>query len=99
MDIGLNRSKFLQLLDLGELSLLLVRMPMVHPQEEAFLVIIHHAMDFPVEVGEPLQFHHVELKYWDAANFRPRAVLECVVVKELAAQEKGSRKHSIDGAR
>lgn len=71
MDIGLNGSEFLHLLDLGELSLLLVHMPMIHPQEEAFLVIIHHAMDLPVEVGKPLQFHHVELMYGDAANFRP----------------------------
>ena len=31
MDIGLNGSKLLQLLDFGELSLLLVGMPMLDP--------------------------------------------------------------------
>lgn len=71
MDVGLNGSKLLQLLDFGKLSLLLIRMPMIHPQEETFFIVVHHAMDLPVEIGEPLQFHHVQLVDWDTADFCP----------------------------
>ena len=88
VNVGLKRSQFLQLLDFGELGLLFVGMPMVHPQEEAFLVIVHHAVNFPVEIGEPLQLHHIELSYRDTADLGPRAVLERVIVKEFASEKE-----------
>lgn len=95
MDVGLNRSQLLHFLDFGELSFLFVGMPMLHPQEETFFIIIHHAVDFPVEIGEPLQLHHIELVHRDTADLRPRTVLERIVVKEFAAQEKRRREHSV----
>ena len=45
-------------------------------------------MDLPVEISKPLQLHHVQLVNRDAADFRPGAVLEGVIIKKFAAQEQ-----------
>lgn len=98
-DVGLDGCQFLQLFGLGKLSLLFVGVPMLYPHEETLLFVVHHTMNLPVEVGEPLKFHHVELLDGDAANFSPGSVLKCVVVEELAAKEKAGGEHAIDRAR
>jgi hypothetical protein len=97
--IRLDGSKLLHLFDFGQLRLFFVHVPMIDPREKALIFIVHHAMDFPTEVGQPLQLHHVELVYRDAADFSPRSVLESVIVKEFAAEEQGCCEHTIDSAR
>lgn len=85
VNVRLDGSQLLHLLDLGKLSLLFVGMPMFNPHKEAFIFIVHHTVDFPVEVRQPLQFQHIQFMHRDAAHFSPRTVLERIVVKELAA--------------
>lgn len=85
-DAGFERSQLVHFLDLGKLGLFFVCMPVLNPHEEAFVFVIHHAVDLPVECGKPDQFHRVELMHRNAADFGPRSVLEGVVVEELAAQ-------------
>lgn len=99
MQACLDRSQLLQLLDFGELGLLFVRMPVFDPHEETLLVLVHHSVDFPVEVCEPLQFHRVEFMDGNAAHFGPRAILEGVVIEEFATEEKAGSEHAVHGTR
>jgi hypothetical protein len=44
-------------------------------------------MDLPVEVGQPLKFHNVQLVHRNAADFSPGSILESVVIEELAPEK------------
>ena len=99
MNIGLNGSELLHILDLGQLCrLVLVDVPVIYPREKPFVFVIHHTVDLPVELGEPLQLHLVEFMYRNAADFSPGSILERVVIEKLAAKEQASCKHSVDRA-
>ena len=95
-EVGLDGGKFLCLLDLCSLGLLRICVPMVNPLEEAFVVIVHQAVDFPVEALEPGKFHLVQLLNRNAADFSPRSILKCVVIQKLGAQKQTGRQHLKD---
>lgn len=96
-DASLNRCQLLHLLHFGQLSLFFIGMPVLDPHEEAFLFVVHHAVDFPVEVCQPLYFHHVQLLDRDAADLSPRSILEGVVIEKFAAEEETRSEHTIHG--
>jgi hypothetical protein len=98
VNIRLDGGQLLHLLHFGKLCLFLVSVPVTDPHEKALVFVVHHSMDLPVKVGQPLQLHHVQLVNRNAAHFSPRSVLESVVVKELAAEKQACCKHTIDGA-
>jgi hypothetical protein len=66
-------------------------MPVIYPHEKPLILVIHRPVDGPVETLEPLQFHPVQVMDGNAAHFRPRSILECIIVKELASEEETSR--------
>ena len=77
----------------------LIVLPMINPDKEAFVLIVHGTVYAPVEAFEPLQLHNVELADGDAAYFSPGSVLESVVIKKFAAEQQTRSEHTIDCAR
>lgn len=71
-----------------------VRLPVATPRSKTILVIIDSVVDLPVEGKEPFQLQRVQFSDRDAANFGPRFVLESVVVKELASEQKRNREEA-----
>lgn len=53
-------------------------------------------VDLPLEAKEPLELHGVEISDGNAADFSPGAVLEGVVVEELAAEQEAGSEHTVD---
>jgi len=77
---------------------LLVGLP-VAPVTEPGLVVfamVEVDVEAPAHGGNPLKLERVELGNGNATDLRPRSVLKCVVVQELAAQEKRHGKVSPD---
>lgn len=88
VDGGDERSKSVAA---GLSSLLLLHGSPVAPVVKPGLVILAHVkvdVETPAHGLEPLALEGVELRDGNATNFGPGAVLERVVVKELAAQEE-----------
>lgn len=91
--------------DWGQLHARLVRpgvclgtpgLPMGLPSHKPVLLVVDTFVKLPVERKKPIQFHRVQVRNWDAANLRPRTVLEGVVVEELAAKDKRDREHTVE---
>ena len=53
-NVGIDGRKRLDFFRLGNLGLLLVRMPVFYPHEEPLILVIHGPVDGPVETLEPL---------------------------------------------
>jgi hypothetical protein len=73
-----------------------VFLPLLQERGKPILLVMNPLMDLPLECKKPVQFHGVELGHWNVAHFRPRFVLEGIIVEKLAPQKEGSGKHSID---
>lgn len=82
---------------LGLVSLLGLQ-PLLPVSQPSLVVLALVQVDVktPVDGAQPLVFQGVELLHSDAAHFRPRLVLEGVVVEELAAEKKRDGKHPPD---
>lgn len=78
---------------LSVLCLFLVVVPMLDPHKEALVRIVHEAMDLPVEILEPLEFHAVQFMNRNVGDLGPGSVLECIVIEKLATEQKACRQH------
>lgn len=77
---------------------LLGGLPLLPALEPGAVVLapIQIDVEIPVDCSQPLVLKRVQLLHTDAADLGPRAVLERVVVEELASEEKGGRQHAPD---
>ena len=66
--------------------------PVLQPRV-VVLALVKVDVQVPSDGLQPLMLERIKLRDRDAAHFRPRAVLEGVVIKELAAQEQAYRQH------
>lgn len=82
---------------LGLLPLLVVEplFPVCQPRI-VILALVKIDIEAPRYRSQPLIFQSVELLHRDPAHFRPRFVLEGVVVEELASQEESNGEHTPD---
>lgn len=96
VDGGDKRSESLTA-DLGSLSLLHV-LPLAPVLEPSLVVLAKIKVDIetPAHGFDPVELQSVEFGNGDATNLRPGAVLEGVVVEELAAEEKRDSEVSPD---
>lgn len=94
---GRNKSCQALAADLGLLSLLRLEpfLPVCQPRL-VVLALIEINVKAPVDGREPLVFQSVQFLHRDPADFRPRLVLERVVVQELASKEQSGGEHAPD---
>lgn len=77
---------------------LLVLLPLLPALEPGVVVfaIVKVDIQTPANISKPVALHFVEVGNGEATDFRPRAVLERVIVQELAAQEESNSEHAPD---
>lgn len=80
---------------LGHLLAVHPIVPAVQPRVVVFAAL-QVDVEVPLDVAEPLRLQLVQFRHRDARNLGPRAVLEGVVVEELAAEEQGDGQHAPD---
>lgn len=71
--------------------------PMCFESFASLRLIVRH-MQFPVDGHEPLYFIAIDLADRNAAYFRPRSILERVVIVELGSEEQGYSEHVVQRA-
>lgn len=75
----------------GGLGLALLQLLPFTPILEPCLVVFAHVqvdIQTPAHGLYPIKLKRVEFRHGNAANLRPGAVLECVIIQELATQEQ-----------
>ena len=95
LDVGVDGRKGGQAVESGcalEILLLEPVAPVLEPRV-VVLALIEVDVQVPGDGLQPLVLKRIQLRDRDATHFRPRAVLEGVVIKELAAQEQADSQH------
>lgn len=96
LDIGIDWGEGCQAVE-GSLPLDVLPLapftPAIKPSIEV-LAGIEVDIEVPLHRLKPFMLHRIEFRHSDAADFRPRSVLECVVIQELASQKKTDRQHT-----
>lgn len=69
--LGLDRGQLVHLLGFHALRSLLITAPVVNPVEEVVFLLVHQAVDLPVEPLKPIKLHHVKIDDRNAADFCP----------------------------